>query len=71
MTGTSEGGKKAAATRGREAMSEMGRKGGQHSHQSSSSHRSASSGHDNESTSNRSNKGGQHSTRDTDENNRR
>lgn len=32
MTGTTEGGKKAAQTRGHDELSEAGRKGGQHSH---------------------------------------
>ena len=32
MAGTSEGGKKAAETRGHDEMADMGRKGGQHSH---------------------------------------
>ncbi len=56
MAGTSEGGKKAAQTRGHESLSEAGRKGGQAADQRKSAQ---TRGH--ESLSEAGRKGGQHS----------
>lgn len=44
MTGTSQGGKKAAETRGHDSLSKAGEKGGQASSKHAPSHESKSSG---------------------------
>ncbi|KTD16412.1 hypothetical protein [Legionella jordanis] len=61
MAGTSEGGKKAAETRGRESLSEAGRKGGK-----AADHKQAAQTRGHESLSRAGEKGGRRSNRDND-----
>lgn len=56
MTGTTEGGKKAAETRGHESLSEAGKKGGQ-----AADHKQAAQTRGHESLSEAGRKGGEHS----------
>ncbi|KTD48497.1 hypothetical protein Lrub_0848 [Legionella rubrilucens] len=61
MAGTSEGGKKAAETRGHESLSEAGRKGGQ-----AADHKKAAETRGHESLSEAGRKGGKNSRRNDD-----